>query len=130
GVVGGAEQRCQVLAAGADGAEESRGAGYSDCLRGRAKGISGSHRSGVSANGSAVVHCASGAGVAELRTLEGTKRDGRGSQDYLSRGDGRRSGTATGRAGSEMERVSQRKTGVAAELGADRARFPVVGGGA
>src|SRR5580692_12337221 len=51
---------------GADGVAEPWGEVYFDCLRGWAEGISGSHRSGVSANRGAALHRASGASFAEL----------------------------------------------------------------
>ena len=77
GAVGGAERRSQVLAAGADGAEEPRGEGHLHRLRGWAERISGSDRGGVPADRGAVVHRASGAGLAELRALESAQGGGR-----------------------------------------------------
>ncbi len=63
-------RRREVLAAGADGVAEPRSEGHLHRLRGWAEGISGSHRSGVSAHRGAALHRASGAGFAELRALE------------------------------------------------------------
>jgi putative transposase len=68
-------QRSEVLAASAHRATEPGCEGYFDRLRGRVERISGSHRSGVSADRGAALHRASGAGGAELRTL-GTAETG------------------------------------------------------
>jgi len=71
--------RSQVLAAGTDGTEEPRGERYFHRLRGWAERISGSDRGGVSAHRGAALHRASGAGFAELRTLEIAQAGGQGS---------------------------------------------------
>src|SRR5580765_9092871 len=76
GPLGGAERRCQVLAAGADGVAEPRGEGHLHGLSGWAERVSGSDRGGVSAHRGAVMHCASGAGLAELRALESAQTRG------------------------------------------------------
>src|ERR1700728_3438051 len=69
-VKGRAERRSEVLATGVDRAEESRSAGYLHRLRGWVEGISGGHRSGVSADRGTALYRASGAGVDELCALE------------------------------------------------------------
>src|SRR5437899_15412 len=66
----------------------ARGEGDFDRVRRWAKGISGSHRSGVSAHRSAVVHRAFSAGLAELRVLESAQAGGGGSAVDLSRSHG------------------------------------------
>ena len=76
--------RSQVLAAGADGAEEPGREGHLHRLRGWAERISGSDRSGLSADRGAALHRASGAGFAELCALESTQAGGGGSAADLS----------------------------------------------
>src|SRR5205085_1241442 len=103
GAMGGTDGRSQVLAASSDRVTESRGEGHFHRLRGRAERISGSHRSGVSADRSTAVHRASGAGFAKLRALETAQGCSRGSAFDLSRRHGRRGGTASGGTGDEVE---------------------------
>src|SRR5208283_3964771 len=110
-----------VLAAGTDRVTEPRGEGYFHRLRGWAEGISGSYRSGVSADRGATLHRASGAGFAELPALEVTQASGGGLTVDLSCGHGGRSRATFGGTGGEVEGVSQREPSVAAELGAHHA---------
>jgi len=60
------------------------------------KGLSRSHRIGLSAHGGAVVYCAPGEGVAELRELETTQGGGRGPTADLPGRHGDRGGDAEG----------------------------------
>src|SRR5205085_9138022 len=67
GVVDEQQRRRQVLVGSVDGAEEPRGQGNPDRLRGRIERVSASHRERISAGGGAALHCAPGAGESEDR---------------------------------------------------------------
>src|SRR5437868_5855691 len=123
-----ADGRGEVLAAGTDGAAESGGEGHLHRLRGWAERISGSHRSSVSAHRGAALHRACGTGFAELRALETAQTGGRRSAIDLSRGDGGRGRAWPPRTGKQVESLSQREPGVAAELGTDHAVFQLPAG--
>src|SRR5207248_2239553 len=126
--MGRADGRGEVLAAGTDGAAESGGEGHLHRLRGWAERISGSHRSSVSAHRGAALHRACGTGFAELRALETAQTVGRRSAIDLSRGDGGRGRAWPPRTGKQVESLSQREPGVAAELGTDHAVFQLPAG--
>jgi putative transposase len=70
--------------------------------------ISGSHRSGISADRGAALHRASGAGGAELCSLETAQTGGGGLAADLPRRHGGRGRATSRRTGSEVEGVSQR----------------------
>src|SRR3984957_13894065 len=116
GVVDGADGRSEVLAAGADGVAEPWG-----------EGISGSHRSGVSANRGAALHRASGASFAELCAVEIAQAGGCGFAIDLSCRHRERGRATSPRTGRQVESLSQREPGVAAELDADHALFQLPG---
>src|SRR5712692_2874177 len=126
--MGGADRRGEVLAAGADGAAEPGGEGHLHRLRGWAEGISGSHRSGVSAHRGTALHRAPGAGLAELRALEAAQAGGDGPAVDLPRSHSGRGRAASPGTGRQMESLSQREPGVAAELGAHHAIFSLSAG--
>ena len=128
GIVGGSERRSQVLAASADGTAEPRSEGPPDRLRGWAERISGSHRSGVSADRGTAVHRASGAGFPKLCALENAQAGGRRSAVDLPCSHGGRSRATSGGTRGEVESLSQRQPGVAAELGAHHAVFQLPAG--
>ena len=111
------QRRSQVLAAGADRAEESRGEGYLHRLRGRAERISGSDRGGVSRTRGAVVHRASGAGLAELRALEATQGGGGRPAADLSAATAAEAEQQLAELEAQVGRLSERQPSVAAELG-------------
>src|SRR5246127_5721168 len=123
GTVGGADGRREVLAAGADGVAEPGSEGHLDRLRGWAERVSRSDRGGVSPDRGAVMHRASGAGLAELRALESAQASGSRSAADLSGRHGGRGGAASDGVGRQVESLSQREPGVAAELGAHHALF-------
>jgi hypothetical protein len=91
------QRRREVLAAGADGAAQSRGSGHLHRLRGRAEGLPAGHRNGLPEDDRATLHRAHGAGQLELRELEAAGRGGRRSEDDLPRPDRGRSRTKTER---------------------------------
>jgi hypothetical protein len=123
GAVGGTDGRIQVLVAGADGVTEPGREGHFHRLRGRAERISGSDRGGVSTHRGAVMHRASGAGLAQLCTLESTQAGGGRLAVDLSREHGGRGRATSGATGGQVESLSRCEPGVAAELGAHYAVF-------
>src|SRR6266852_5810268 len=66
--------------------------------------------------------------VLGLWVAQSAQGDGRRSEGHLSRGDGRGSRAASGSVASEMESLSQREPGVAAQLGTHHAVFPLPAG--
>jgi putative transposase len=119
------QEGSQILAASADRAKESRSEGYLHRLRGWVERISGSDRSPLSSHRGAALHRAFGAGFAELCALEAPQVGGRRSAADLSCGHGRGSPAESGGGNSEVERLSEPEPGVAAELGAHHAFFPL-----
>jgi transposase-like protein len=103
-----AQTEGEVLAAGADRVAEPWGERYFHRLCGWVERISGSDRNGVSAHRGAALHRASGAGLAQLCSLETAQTGGGGlAVDLPRRHCGRGRATSAG-TGSEVEGVSQR----------------------
>jgi len=101
------------------------GEGYFDRLRGWAERVSGSDRNHLSPHRSAALHRASGAGFAELCALEAPQISGGRSAADPSCGHRGRSHATSGGGNSQVECVSQREPGMAAELGSHHAFFPL-----
>src|SRR5258706_15443435 len=125
GTVGGTAGGSQILAASADRAKKSRSEGYLHRLRGWVERISGSDRTPLSSHRGAALHRAFGAGFAELCALEAPQVGGSRSAADLSCGHERGSPAESGGGNSEVERLSEPEPGVAAELGAHHAFFPL-----
>src|SRR6266699_3639159 len=125
GTMDGAAGGSQVLAASTHRAEEPGGEGYFDRLRGWAERFSGSDRNHLSPHRSAALYRASGAGFAELCALEAPQISGGRSAADLSCGHRGRSHATSGGGNSQVECVSQREPGMAAELGSHHAFFPL-----
>src|ERR1017187_955169 len=95
-------------------------------LGGRAEGLSGGHRIGVSAHRGAVVYCAPGAGVAALRELETTQGGCRRLAADLPGRHGGRGGDAKGRIRAQVGRdLPHGESDLAPELGTDHSVFRV-----
>src|SRR3982751_1031808 len=88
--------RRQILAAGLDGIQESRSAGYLHRLCRRTKRLPAGHRDGLSADHRATLHCALGARQFAICELERAPHRGARLASDLSGGNGRRSRTRAG----------------------------------
>src|SRR5712691_1474866 len=129
GSVGGPGGRSKVLAAGADGVEESWRGRHLHRLRGWIERIPGGDRDGVPASSGAAVSGASGTGLAELRIVEAAESGGRGFTVDLSCQYGGTSRAAAGRVRGEVGRdVSDHQPDVAPELGVLDAVLRLSGG--
>src|SRR5579883_1130784 len=129
GAVGRAGGRGKILAAGSDGAEEPRGAGYFHRLCGRAEGITASDRDRLSQSAGAAVHRPLSAELPQLRFLAGAQSSsGRPEADLSCGNKGGRRATA-GVISRELGwSVSEHQPDLAPELGAGDTIFRLPGG--